>query len=119
MLPRIVLFGLQLLAAWYLAPAIKGLVPGLVARPHDIFVYAVLYALIIMIVGFAGSLVLKNVPTPSGLTLAVSLVLACALAGLTLVPAITQALEGAVPALRTNRNVYPLLGALIGYFIKR
>lgn len=119
MLPRIVLFVLQLIAAWYLAPVIKGVLPVLLARPYDIFLYAILYALIIMIIGFAGSLVLKDVPTPSGATLAVSLLLAIGLAALTLVPAITQALGGAVPVLRTNLNVYPLLGALIGYFVKR
>ena len=119
MLPRIVLFALQLLAAWYLVPAIKSALPALLTRPYDIFVYAVLYALVITVVGFVGSLILKDVRTPSAQTLVSSLVLALLLAGLTLVPAVTQASGGVVPALRANPHIYPLIGALAGYFARR
>ena len=36
----------------------------ILARPNDIFVDAVLYALVIMIVGFTGSLILKGLRPP-------------------------------------------------------
>jgi hypothetical protein len=122
MLPRLVLLLLQVAAGWYIAdwiavPIIRN-VPAL-ARPYDIFVYAVVYALIIMVVGYSGSLVLKGVRTPSGGTLLLSLALALILAGLTLVPAVTQTVSGIVPALRTNLVLYPFAGALIGYYVKR
>ncbi len=119
MLPRIVLFVLQLIAAWYLAPAIKGALPVLVARPNDIFIDAILYALIILIVGFVGSLILKGASTPSSGTFTICLLLALVLAGLTLVPQVTQIVETTVPALRGNRSLWPLLGAVVGYVLKR
>ncbi len=92
MLPRIVLFALQLFAAWAIAdwfvlPIVRN-VPAL-ARPYDVFVYAFIYALIVMIVGYSGSLVLKDVRTPSGSTLIVTLILSFVFAGLTQVPART------------------------------
>ena len=123
MLPRIVLFFLQLLVAWYTAdlfamPIVRGL--GL-TRTYDVLVYAVVLALLVMIVGWAGSLVLKDLTQPSGATLLVCLALALLLAGLTLIPQAQQALESAVPAFRdpNNRRFIPLLGALVGYLVKR
>ena len=121
MLPRIVLFALQLLAAWYLGEVFAGFITrGLaVGRGNEIFVYAVVYPLIVMLVGYAGSKVLKGVPAPSGATFVATVAVAVAFALLTLVPQITQVTEGAVPMLRGSRYLYPLAGAFIGYFIKR
>ena len=122
MLPRIVLFALQFLAAWGIAdwfvlPIVRNVTS--LARPYDVFVYATVYSLLVMIIGYSGSLVLKDVRTPSGGTLVATFILAMALAGLTLVPAVTQVLNGAIPMLRTNLYLYPLLGAFIGYYLKR
>jgi hypothetical protein len=36
-----------------------------------------------------------------------------------LIPAITQPAEQAIGILRTNRTLYPLIGALVGYFLRR
>lgn len=119
MLPRIVLFVLQLAAAWFIAPVVKSALPALLARPYDLLIDAVIIALIVMIVGFAGSLILKEVPSPSGATLIAALLLALVLAGLATVPAIQQVVEGIVPALRNNRILYPLVGAFAGYYLKR
>ena len=119
MLPRIVLLIVQIAAAWFLADPIKAAAPTLVARPYDIFVYAVLYALIVFIVGFTGSLVLKNVRVPTTGTLIASVVLACLGAGLTLVEAIRASLDAAVPLLRSSHKIYALAGAVIGYLLKR
>ena len=120
MLPRIVLFALQLLCAWYLGEALTGFIArGLtIGRSNEIFVYAVVYPFVIMLVGFVGSKVLKNVWTPSGATLIVTFALSIGLALLSLVPQITQMAEIVIPALRGNRYFYPLAGALLGYFIK-
>lgn len=119
MLPRLVLLVLQIAIAWYATPVVKAALPTFNLRPYDILVDGVLYPLIIMIVGFSSSLILKNVRTPSVGTLIASVVLGLVFAGLTLVPPLIQALDTAVPALRTMHFVYPMLGALIGYYAKR
>ncbi len=119
MLPRIVLLLIQIAAAWFIADPIKTALPTLVARPYDIFIYALLYALIVFILGYAGSLVLKNVRVPSLGTLVGCLVLAGVGAGITLVDAIRVPLDTAVPLLSASHKVYALVGAVIGYLIKR
>jgi hypothetical protein len=119
MLPRIVLLLVQIAAAWFLADPIKAALPALVARPYDIYVYAVIYALIIFLVGFAGSLILKNVRVPSTGTFIATVVLAFVGASLTLFETVRTTIEQALPLLRSNQKVYALLGALIGYLAKR
>jgi len=119
LLPRMVLVFLQLVGAWYLVPGIKQLLPNLGLGQYEIFVYAVLYAVVITLIGHIGALVLKEVRAPSGATLIASLALALVMAVLTLIPAVTQPLEQAVGALRSNRTLYPLIGALVGYFLRR
>ncbi|MDX2156932.1 MAG: hypothetical protein SFW09_10535 [Hyphomicrobiaceae bacterium] len=119
MLPRIVLLLIQIAAAWFLADPIKSVLPTLIARPYDIFVYAVLYTIIVFVIGFAGSLVLKNVRVPTTGTFIVALLLAFVGAGITLIEAIRVPIDTALPLLRSNHKVYALVGALIGYIIKR
>lgn len=119
MLPRIVLLLVQVAAAWFFTDPIKSALPSLVARPYDIFVYAVLYAVIVSVVGFAGSLVLKNVRVPSTSTFVASLVLAAVGAALTLVSVVSVPIDTALPLLRSNHKVYALLGAILGYMARR
>ncbi|MEZ5849181.1 MAG: hypothetical protein R3D68_00850 [Hyphomicrobiaceae bacterium] len=119
MLPRLVTFVLQVAITWYLTPVIKAALPTFSLRPYDILVDAVLFALVIVLVGFTCALTLKNVKKPGGGTLIASIVLGLVFAGLTLVPQIVQAIDGAVPALRTMHVVYPMAGALLGYYVKR
>ena len=119
MLPRIVLLLIQIAAAWFLAEPIKAAVPALLGRQYDIFVYALLYAAIIMLVGFAGSLVLKNVRVPTVGTFIASLVLACILSAITLFSQISGPIQDVLPFLRGNTKLYPLVGAVIGYVLKR
>lgn len=119
MLPRIVLLLIQIAAAWFLAEPIKALVPPLLGRQYDIFIYAVIYAAIIMIVGFAGSLVLKGVRVPTAGTFIASLVLAIILAAATLFGQITGPIQEALPFMRGNTKLFPFVGAIVGYLLKR
>jgi hypothetical protein len=59
------------------------------------------------------------VRSPSGGTLVLSLVLALGLAAVTLVPAARDAIHGVIPALRSNLYLYPFIGALVGYYLRR
>ena len=115
MLGRLVLLVIQLAAGWGLAPFVVRYVPGF--GKLDIFVYALVFAVLIWLVGIIGALVLKDVAQPSPATLTVALVGALIGAGLTLIPAIPQAVAGVLPGLPAR--AYPLIGAVIGYAVKR
>jgi hypothetical protein len=119
MLPRIVLLLIQIAAAWLLADPIKTALPAVLGRQYDIFIYALLYAVIITVVGFAGALVLKGVRVPSVGTFISSLVLAALLSAITLFTQISGPIQDAIPLLRGNTKLYPLVGALVGYLLKR
>ena len=117
MLPRIILTIVQLAIGWTLGAQIRGMVPINVGA-LDIFLTAVVLAVLVWLTGQLGALVLKDTPPPSTATLTACLVLALAGAALTLVPPVTQAvssvLKGGVPL-----RGYPLIGAVIGYLLRR
>ncbi len=120
MLPRIVLFGLQIVVAWYCAdwivvPLVRTLGVG---REYVLFLYAAVFALIVWLVGLAGGGVLKAVSAPSGGTFVTALVLALAAAAA--VVFFGSSIDAIIPQLSGVRNtVYPLAGAMIGYLLKR
>ena len=112
MLGTIILVAIQFAAAFIGAPFILRFVP--VSGDLKIFAYAVAYAVIIWVVGLIGSFALKDVILPSSRTLGASLVGGLIGAGLTLVPGLLAAIPGKVPTL-----YFPLIGAIIGYMIRR
>lgn len=120
MLPHLILFILQIAGAWWLAPQIKALIPTfprISGYDVDIFVWAVIFAVVVFVIGFVGSIVLKGVRTPGAGTLSLALVLALIIAALTLVGPVTEAVSRA--GLPVDRLWWPLIGAMVGYIIKR
>jgi hypothetical protein len=115
MLARLILLLAQLAVGWFAAPHLARYVPSFGAA--DIFVYAILFAVLVTVVGFVGSLVLQGVGTPSTGTLTGSIIFALIFAALTFVPPVTAFVSSAVPGLRPL--LYPLIGAVLGYFVKR
>jgi hypothetical protein len=116
MLPKIILTLLQIHLAWVYGPQLKGLIPANLGR-LDIFLLAVVISIVVFVVGHLGALVLKETPPPSNAKLVSVLVLALIFAGLTLipqVPAFINKLGLSVPLL-----AYPLIGAIIGYQVKK
>ncbi|MGI9409323.1 MAG: hypothetical protein ACR2OV_04570 [Hyphomicrobiaceae bacterium] len=111
---RLILILLQLAVGWFAAPHIKQYVPSL--GQLDIFVLAAIFALVVWLVGFIGALALKDVGQPTPSTLMVALVCAAIFAGMTLVPDVMRAINGLV---RIPVSAYPLIGAVVGYAIKR
>jgi hypothetical protein len=117
MLPKIILTLVQLYVGWTFAPQIRAMFAVKLGN-LDIFILAVIVAVLVWLVGHLGALVLKETAAPTSQTLVVVLVLALIFAGLTLVPVVTSTLDGTL-GLRIPTVAYPLLGAVLGYLLKR
>lgn len=116
MLSRLILLVLQAIVAWVAAPAIVRYIPGLGGL--QLFVYAVVFAVLVWVVGLVLSQVLKGAGMPSSATLVAALILALIAAAIytwlpTAVPEVKPVL------LNLQEKVYPLIGALLGYHLKR
>jgi hypothetical protein len=72
---------------------------------------------LIWLIGFLGAIALQDVAQPLLSTLTVALVGALIGAGLTLVPDLMRAVAGVVKGVPVL--AYPLLGAVLGYAVKR
>jgi hypothetical protein len=116
MLSRAVLLVAQLVVAWTATPRLLAALPPFGGL--SIFVYAVLAGLVVWLVGLALSQVLRDTRQPSGATLLAAILVA--LAG-----ALLLSFRGSLPlelrsAMRgISDDLYPLLGALLGYALKR
>ena len=116
MLSRLILLLLQLVVAWVAAPYIVRYIPGL--GKFQLFVYAAVFAVLVWLVGLVLSQVLRERGQPSGATLVTSLVVALIGAALvTWLPALVPDLRASMRAIPDL--AYPLIGALIGYHIRR
>jgi hypothetical protein len=116
MLSRLVLLAVQLIVAWIVAPFIVRYIPGLGGL--RLFVYAAVFAVLVWIVGLVLSQVLRDTGMPHSATLVTSLIVALIGAALIIW------LPGLLPDLgRTMRQIpdlaYPLIGAVLGYHMRR
>jgi hypothetical protein len=116
MLARLVLLALQLAIAWFAGPEIVRYIPRFGGL--QLFVYALVFAVLVWLVGLVMSQVLRETSMPSSTTLVTSVVVA--LIGAALI----VWLPGFFPDLgRPMRQIpvlaYPLIGAVLGYHIRR
>jgi hypothetical protein len=116
MLSRLVLLLAQAVVAWVAAPPVVRYIPGLGGL--QLLVYAVVFAVLVWVVGLVLSQVLRDVGLPSSATLVASLVLALAAAAVyTWLPVVVP--EAKAVLLNLQEKAYPLIGALLGYHLKR
>jgi hypothetical protein len=115
MLGRLVLLLLQIAVCWFAGPEIFKNLPQL--GQLTIFVQGVVFAILTWLVGIVGAIVLKDVAQPSAGTLTAALICALIGAGLTLIPDVTKAIGSVVRGVPLL--AYPLVGAVLGYAIKR
>lgn len=115
MLPKVVLVLLQAAGGYAAAPHIKRLLPSFGAA--DMLVLAVIFAVLVWLIGMLGSVVLKDIAAPSAATLTAALLGGLILAGATYVPAVTQTVSGLVKGI--TPGIYPLVGAILGYLMRR
>lgn len=113
MLSNIILVVLQFAGAFLGAPELLRFVP--VSGDPRVFVHAAAFAVIVWLIGLAGSLVLKDVARRSGASLIAALVLA--LMGAAVLVFAPQALA-ALP-LKFPPLYLPLGLAILGYFLRR
>jgi hypothetical protein len=112
---RIVLAFVQLVVGWFGAPYIVAYVPGL--GPLSLFVYAVVFAVLVWIVGLVLSQALKDTRTPSRETLVASL--AGALIGAAVITFVVTVVPGFLVLLPSiPARAYPLVGAILGYLVR-
>lgn len=114
MLGRLILILLQAIIAWFLAPIIVGYVP--VSGDFSLFIYAIVFAIIVFLVGVVAAQFLRGVGQPGTSALSWALVLgliAAALAtwGPSFVPQLSW---GAIQ----GRGLV-LAGTILGYLIRR
>jgi hypothetical protein len=116
MLARLVLLGAQLAVAWFVAPEIVRSIPRL--GDFRIFVYAAVFAVLVWVVGLVLSQVLRETGMPSNSTLVTSLVVGLIFAAMILwVPQLFPDLGRLLP--RIDSRIYPLIGAVLGYHLRR
>ena len=115
MLGRLLLLVLQLAICWFIGPEIFKKLPQL--GQLNIFVQAVVFAILVWLIGMVGAIVLKDVGTPSAATLTAALVGALIFAALTLIPDVTRAVGSVIKGVPLL--AYPLVGAVLGYAVKR
>ena len=116
MLSRLILLGVQLAVAWFAAPEIIRYLPRF--RDFELLVYAAVFAVLVWLVGLVLSQILRETGMPSSSTLAASLVVALIFAAFILwVPSLLPDIGRLLP--RIDDRLYPLIGAAIGYHLKR
>jgi hypothetical protein len=116
MLSRLILLGLQLIVAWLAAPAIVRFIPGLTRL--ELFVYAAVFAVLVWLIGVVGAQVLKDTAPPTHAALASALILAVIAAAIyTFLPALLPDAKRMMLSLQDR--AYPLIGAVLGYHIRR
>jgi hypothetical protein len=114
MLGRLILILLQVAIAWFATPIIAGYVP--VPGAFSLFLFAIICAIIVFLVGVIAAQVLRDIGHPSSATLTWALVFALIAAALaTWGPQVLPQ----VPWGRVSPHAIVLAGAILGYLIKR
>jgi hypothetical protein len=115
MLARLVLLALQLAIGWFAGREIVRYIPRF--GDLQIFIYALAFAVVVWLLGLILAQVLRDTPTPSSGTLVASIIVALIGAAITWLPVFLPDLGYAIS--RLDRLAYPLIGAVLGYHLRR
>jgi hypothetical protein len=118
MLGRLVLLLLQIVIGWFGSNAIMGWVGGSVPGAFSVYVFAIVAAIVVFLVGVVAAQVLQGIWTPGSRTLTWSLAFAIIAALLwqfgPTIPVLDQVPWSRVPVLYAV-----LAGAILGYHLRK
>ena len=112
MLGQIILIAAQFAIGLLGAPVVLTAIP--IGGDLKTLVHAAVFGVIVWITGLVGSFALKDVALPTSRTLGTALIGAMIGAGLLFVPGLLAAIP-----LKFDKLYLPLIGAIIGYSIRR
>lgn len=112
MIGYLLLVVLQFVSAFFGAPVVLGYIP--VQGDPRTFVHALVFAVIVWIVGLLGSFALKDVRMPTTQALVSAMIGAVIGAALMFLPQLLAAIPFKFPPL-----YLPLAGAILGYMLRR
>jgi hypothetical protein len=116
MISRLALIAVQLVVGWFAGQQVLPYLPNL--DRLNIFLAAVVFAVIVWVIGLVAGLALKDVATPSPQTLIFALASGVIFALITLVPEAEKAIVSVVGH-QVPHLLYPLIGTVVGYAVQR
>jgi hypothetical protein len=115
MLSHVIALPLQVVIAWFAGPALIGLIPATGA--WELFAYAVLYAVLVWIVGVVSAEIMQaELPSAGMLVASISLAIVGA-AIYTWLPTFVPSMSGTWRGLAGQ--IFPFVGAILGYQVGR
>lgn len=113
MLGKLILILVQLVIGWFASNALMSLIKFGDLR---LYIYAVVAAIVVFLIGVLGSMVLRGVGQPGSATLTMALIFALIAAVLW---SFGPQILSSVPWNNIRADVAVLVGAVLGYAIKR
>ena len=114
MLGRLLLILVQLVVGWYAALELAKVLPSL--GSFDMFILALVFAVIVWAIGLLAAAVLKDVAQPGPSALLFAFAAAVILSALPLFPDVQDAITSLTGAI--DVRIYPLVGAVLGYAVQ-
>jgi hypothetical protein len=112
MLGRLILILLQAIIAWFAAPIIAGYIP--VPGAFSLFLFAIICAIIVFLVGIVAAQVLRDIGQPGSAALTWALIFALIGAAIS-----TWGPQFLPQIHRVSPHTWVVAGAILGYLIKR
>ena len=113
MLGRLILILAQLVIGWFATNALMKLIKF---GDFRLFIFAVVAAIVVFLIGVLGSMILQGVGQPGTATLSMTLIFALIAA---LLWSFGPSLVSEIPWGKVKPNVAVLVAAVLGYLIKR
>lgn len=113
MLGRLILVLVQLIVGWYASHALMTLVKF---NDFRLYIFAVIAAVVVFLIGVLGSLILRGVGQPGSATLSMSLIFALVAA---LLWSFGPELVGSLPWGKVKPTAAVMVAAVLGYLVKR